>query len=254
MFPINATYRSRLIIPEEGLKYKTLLASDFVFDSGDYTTFTGTQSGTAINIELAGNLATTDMGRVAFADFDTKIPSDPTADTTKSWLCNIYLSFDTSGFIGGEEQNLGVYFFSGDPNSVGVGTGYYGGGTISKASEANRSIVMNDYVQRKNASGMAFSSNVTSTATQMAMTAQIVRYGNGGSGSSANKITTRFANIIYGNASGWDTTNKNDLFEYQTDTGSNLRIGFWCSRNTSGPFTNIFTINQFSYALLELAV
>ena len=252
-FPINATYRSRLIIPSEGLKYKTLLASDLVFDSGNYDTFSGVQNGSDIDITLSGNLSTTAMNKVAFANFDTLIPSDPTSNTAESWLCNIYLSFDTSSFSGSENQNLGVYFFTGDPDSVGVGTGYYGGGCISETSEANRSIKMYEYVQRKNASSQAaLVSNVVSTATQMALTAQVVRYGNGGSGSGANKITTSFANMSYGNASGWDTINKNDLFEYQTDTGSTIQIGFWASRNTSGSFTHNFTINEFSYALLPL--
>ena len=253
--PASALYRSRLVIPSTGLEYKTLLNSDLVYDSGAYTTFSGVQSGDNINITLAGNTSTTDMGRVAYANFDTLIPSDPTSDETESWLCSIYLSFDTSSFSGSEEQNLGVYFFSGDPDLVGVGTGYYGGGTISKATEANRSLVMNDYVQRKNASGMAFSTSagdVVSTATQMALTAQITRYGNGGSGSSANKINSTFASIIYGNAGGWVTNNKTDSFAYQTDTGSTLQIGFWASRNTTGSFTHTFTINQFAYALLPL--
>jgi hypothetical protein len=253
VLPNNSTFRSRLILPSGGLKYTTLKASDFALDSGGYTTFTGVQNGTDIDVSLAGNLASTNMSTVAIANYDTQLPSDPTSDDYNAWLVNIYFSFDTSSFSGGEEQNIGLYFFSGDPDSVGVGTGFYGGGTVSVTAQPNRS--MRQYnVQRKNASALSASSTYTTTTTQMSLTAKIIRYGNGGVGTNANKVFSSFGNILYGNSGGWDTNDQvnNSSFTYLTGTGSNLQLGFWSSRATSGSFTNNFTVNEFSYALLGL--
>jgi hypothetical protein len=253
VLPSRSTFRSRLVLPSDPFKYQTLVASDFAFDSGGYTTFTGTQNSGDIDIELSGNLASTSMANVAFANYDTQIPSDPTSNDYAGWLCNIYLSFDTSGFSGGEEQNIGLYFFSGDPDSVGTGTGHYCGGTVSVTSQTNRS--MRQYgVRAKNSSALATTSTFTTTTTQIAFTGMILRYGNGGSGSSANKIISTHGSMLFGNSSGWDTNFQTNIgsANYQTDTGSNLQVGFWCSRAISGAFTNNFTINEFSYALLGL--
>ena len=255
-FPSTASYRSRMLIPSDGLKYKTLTASDFVYTPSAYTTFTGVANGTDIDVTLAGNKSTTSMTECAFATCDLQIPTDPTNDERAAWLCNIYMSFDTSSFSGSEDQNLGVFFMTGAFDAlvfgVSTGTGFMGGGRISSTSGTNRSLDQFTRVNTKNASSLTPSGDTVTTATKMAMTAQIIRYGNGGTGSLANKITTSFANMVYGNASGWDTTFKDNSTNLQVGTGNNLQLGFWASRSASGSFTHNFTINEFSYCLLNL--
>lgn len=252
VLPSKSTFRSRLVIPSEGLKYKRLSASDLTFDSGGYTTFTGVDSGTDINVELAGNLASTNLSTIAYADYDTQIPSDPTGTTNAAWLVSLYLSFDTSGFSGGEEQNLGLYFFNALPDDGPAnGTGYYGGGTISVTAQPNRSIRQYD-VKAKNVSALPTTGAIVNTATQMTCNILIRRYGSGGGGSSTNKIRSEFGVFSFGDASGYSATSQTDNTNYEVASGNNLHIGFWCSRATSGAFTNNFTINEFSYAILDM--
>ena len=255
-FPINATYRTRLIIPSDGLKYKTLTATDFVYTPSGYTTFTGVANGTDIDVTLAGNRSTTSMEQCSFATHDLQIPSDPTNNERAGWLCNIYMSFDTSSFTGSEDQNLGVFFMTGAFDAlvfgVSTGTGFMGGGRISSSSGTNRTLDQFTRVNTKNASFLTPSGDTVANATQMGMTSQIIRYGNGGSGSSSNTITTRFSTLLYGNAGGWDTTFKENTANLQLATGNNLQLGFWASRSASGSFTHNFTINEFSYALINL--
>lgn len=249
--PSKSTFRSRLVLPNDDFGYTKLTAGDLNFSNGSYTSFSGVDNGTDIDVELSGNLATTNLSQIAYADFDTQIPSDPTSSTYGSWLVSLYLSFDTSGFVGGEEQNIGLYFFNNTPDPQATGTGFYGGGTVSVTAQANRS--MRQYVtSAKNVSALGTTGTYVTTATQMTCDILISRYGDGGSASSANKIKSIFSAFSFGNASGYDATSQRNQTLISKTDGDNLHIGFWCSRAISGAFTHNFTINEFSYCILNL--
>lgn len=256
--PANALYRSRLVLPSGGLSYTTLTAADLTFYNRSYTTLTGVQNGSDIDITFAGNLATTNPTQFAYADLNTQLPTDPTGATYKGWMVSIYLSFDTTGFSGSEDQNLGVYCFNALPEARTVaplqseGTGYYSGGTISDSGEANRSLKMKQ-VGTKNSSALLTTTDVVSAnADAMTATFLIERNGAGGSGSSASKIETEFATFAYKNNGGWNTTPQTSVTTLQRNNGDDLRIGIWFSRNSAGAFSHTFKITEFSYAILEI--